>query len=243
MMDSIESIRLSDKLRGAMARLVNASLSERLADELANGITSGRWPVGRRLPPEHAIAAEFDVGRSTVREAIRVLVSRGLVASRQGSGTTVIAIREAGSLERALRSASFADVYRVRIALEAEAARLAADRSSRIVWEPLAAALRQRATASDAAGLAEADLAFHREVVVASGNPVLLDLFVHFEPRLHEVLRSIAAGVSGSGPVSRHDDEHASLLDALQQGDADAAVRLTRGMHEQTLRAITSSRG
>lgn len=65
----------------------------RLADEWTADIASGRHPVGSMLPTEAELCAAHRVSRHTVREALRVLEERGLVARRQGSGTTVLAER------------------------------------------------------------------------------------------------------------------------------------------------------
>lgn len=63
----------------------------RLANHLMEGIGSGRWPVGAALPTEKELCDAFGVSRHTTREALRQLESRGLIARRQGSGSTVLA--------------------------------------------------------------------------------------------------------------------------------------------------------
>ena len=67
-----------------------APLFRRIADALAAAIARGEYPVGTRLPPEFAIMRMFDASRFTIREALADLRSRGLVASRRGSGTVVL---------------------------------------------------------------------------------------------------------------------------------------------------------
>jgi DNA-binding GntR family transcriptional regulator len=61
-----------------------------IADELAANIRDGAYPLGSQLPVEHDLARYFDTSRQTVREALRVLVDKGLIMRRAGSGTTVI---------------------------------------------------------------------------------------------------------------------------------------------------------
>ncbi len=63
----------------------------RLAEHLMEGIAGGRWPVGAALPTEKELCDTFGVSRHTTREALRQLESRGLIARRQGSGSTVVA--------------------------------------------------------------------------------------------------------------------------------------------------------
>lgn len=63
----------------------------RLANHLIQEIGSGRWPVGAALPTEKELCDAFGVSRHTTREALRQLETRGLIARRQGSGSTVLA--------------------------------------------------------------------------------------------------------------------------------------------------------
>lgn len=61
-----------------------------IADELADEIRSGAYPLGTNLPVEHDLAERFDTSRQTVREALRILDDRGLIVRRAGYGTTVV---------------------------------------------------------------------------------------------------------------------------------------------------------
>nr|WP_225954351.1 winged helix-turn-helix domain-containing protein [Kibdelosporangium phytohabitans] len=65
-------------------------LSEQATEQMLCLVTSGEWAVGAKIPSEMALAAEFGVGRSTVREAIRELTGKGLLESRHGSGVYVV---------------------------------------------------------------------------------------------------------------------------------------------------------
>src|SRR6516165_9889803 len=65
-------------------------LFRRIADALADAMARGDYPVGSRLPPEFTLMRMFGASRFTIREALVDLRSRGLVASRRGSGTTVL---------------------------------------------------------------------------------------------------------------------------------------------------------
>ena len=70
-------------------------LHEAVAEQLRDAILDGRFPAGRKLPPERELAAEFRVNRTSVREAIKVLEGLGLVQVRQGDGVTVRPLVEA----------------------------------------------------------------------------------------------------------------------------------------------------
>ena len=71
-------------------QLVEAPLYRRVVDALREDIASGRVAVGNRFPTEDALCRRFGVSRHTVREALRALREEGLIASRQGAGTTVV---------------------------------------------------------------------------------------------------------------------------------------------------------
>ena len=75
-----------------------------LADDLAEDIIAGRYPVGSMLPSETELCERYDVSRYTVREAIRRIQSVGLVSTRQGLGTRVEQVSEARQFRLSLKS-------------------------------------------------------------------------------------------------------------------------------------------
>ncbi len=90
-------------------------------------ITSGRWPVNGRIPTEADLAAEFGVGRSTIREAIRSLAHLGLLEPAPGRGTFVRSLSPVhGVLSDFAAAHTWGDILAVRRALEVQAAELAA---------------------------------------------------------------------------------------------------------------------
>lgn len=102
------------------------SLVDTVVDALRAQLAAGEWKVGDRIPTEHALAEQLQVGRNTVREAVRVLVHAGMLRSRQGEGTFVVSTADPGEIMRGIQRSGIRDVLEVRVALEAEAARLAA---------------------------------------------------------------------------------------------------------------------
>ncbi|MGV9848224.1 FadR/GntR family transcriptional regulator [Streptomyces sp. NPDC003442] len=201
----------------------------RVESALRAMLTEGRWRPGERLPNEVALAAELGVGRSSVREAVRLLAHDGLVEVRHGSGTYAArppAPAGEGDMRRLLRRARLREVYEVRRALEVEAARLAA---GRIRPEDIGRlrdqlALREERAGGDPSAFIDADLAFHRTVVELSGNAVLLGLFTSVLPVLHEALVEMVSHEPALPDVSC---AHAELLDGLARGDADTAIAAT----------------
>jgi DNA-binding FadR family transcriptional regulator len=209
--------------------------------QLREQVLSGQWPVGGRLPAETELAQRLEVGRSTVREAVRALVHAGLLDTRQGSGTYVRSVTPEADWEPRLRRAAVLDAYEVRQALEVQAARLAASRRTEADIAALRAALaereRARARGKDARFI-ELDLAFHRAVVAAAHNPLLAEMFDSFVAVLREALLAVVTD-SGLGDVGA-DAAHARLADAIEAGDAAAAERATHDHLDPTAAAVRS---
>ena len=151
-------------------------LGDLAAAELRERLAAGTWEIGERLPSEAELARQLGVGRSTVREAIRVLVHAGLLETRQGAGTFALAHAGAAEWEGRLRSAELLEVCELREALELQAARLAAARRTPADLERIEMALAARDRLADeerGEAFVDADLAFHRAVVAAAHNALL----------------------------------------------------------------------
>ena len=140
---------------------VRRRIHESVAEQLRDAILDGRFACGQKLPPERELAAEFEVNRTSVREAIKVLEGLGLVSVRQGDGATVRPLTEASlsilpfAIHRHGRTdrQALADVTEVLTPLFYEMARLALDR-----YTPaqLAALRRLRDAVADAGAEREA---------------------------------------------------------------------------------------
>jgi DNA-binding FadR family transcriptional regulator len=211
-----------------------APLVRQVIAQLRAQITSGEWPVGRRLPPEPELAAALGVGRNTLREAVLALVHAGLLERRQGSGTYVVGDTElTGAVARRVAEARIADVIEVRRALEVEAARLAAQRRTPEDLAALDAALAAREAAwqaGEAASFVEADVELHLTVVVAAHNQVLAELYRDFREALQE---SLAGKIGEDLSPERHVD-HARLVEAIRAGDPDRAAAEAGSYFEPT---------
>jgi DNA-binding FadR family transcriptional regulator len=204
-------------------------------------VLSGQWAVGTRLPAETELAQRLEVGRSTVREAVRALVHAGLLETRQGSGTYVRSVTPEAGWEPRLRRAAVLDAYEVRQALEVQAARLAASRRTDADIAALRSCLAEREQArahGKDARFIELDLAFHRAVVAAAHNPLLAEMFDSFVAVLREALLTVVTD-SGLGDVGA-DAAHTRLAEAIEAGDAAAAERATHDHLDPTAAAVRS---
>ncbi|MFG2224786.1 FadR/GntR family transcriptional regulator [Streptomyces sp. NPDC048644] len=220
------------------------SLVDTVVEALRAQLTAGEWKVGARIPTEHALAEQLQVGRNTVREAVRVLVHAGMLRSRQGEGTFVVSTADPGDIMRGVQRAGIRDVLELRIALEAEAARLAAVRHEPADLERMRAALDAQATlevtpghpASDSLELyADHDIAFHKAVVEAAHNTALTATYGWFSSSVREAL--VTALDDHEIPKIVHGDHHA-VMEAIASGDPEAAERATRALLDKPKQAV-----
>ncbi|MCE4026557.1 FadR family transcriptional regulator [Microbacterium sp. Au-Mic1] len=203
-------------------------MADQTADVLLERIRDEEWALGARLPGETTLAAQLGVGRSTVREAIRQLAGRGVLSARQGAGVFVTALDVREDWDAVLQRADIVSVIEARAAIEGDAAALAAERRSADDLRAIRRALRNRSEhRSDLEEHVDADLAFHRAIVVAAANPILTELFDGFTPRLRQTMIAMLRIRASFGDDEDH-EAHVRLVDAIRSRDAAAASRLSR---------------
>ncbi|MEV8169991.1 FadR/GntR family transcriptional regulator [Microbacterium sp. NPDC077486] len=211
-----------------MTTVRRESLAEQAAELLLARIGAGEWQVGDKLPGETTLAPQLGVGRSTAREAIRILAGRGVLATRQGAGVFVTATEPAASWDAVLDRADIIAVLEARTAIEVEAAALAAERRTSADLDELTRTLAERdRRRTDVRAHVEADMAFHRAVVVASGNPVLRELFDGFAPRSLQAMIDMLR-IRGHHGDAADQDAHGRIGDAIAARDPQTAGALTR---------------
>ncbi|GHF42699.1 transcriptional regulator [Streptomyces mashuensis] len=220
------------------------SLVDTVVEQLRAQVANGEWPVGERIPTEHALAEQLQVGRNTVREAVRVLVHAGMLRSRQGEGTFVVSRTDPAEVMRGVRMAGVRDVLELRIALETEAARLAAARHEPADLARMRAALDAQTALEDAAGhplpegierYADLDVEFHRALVDAAHNGALTAAYGWFTSSVREALVTALGDRQMTDIV--HGDHHA-VMDAVASGDPEAADRAARTLLERQKQAV-----
>lgn len=211
---------------------------ERVVEQVEEAIHTGRVRPSERLPSERQLMEQFGVGRSTVREALRVLQSKGLVQSRPGdpNGPLVLPFSSDGLREQMTRMAraellSVRELLQFRITVEGASHRLAALHRTP---EQLAAldelmAAMEAAVGTDDELFAQADLRFHLAVGDAADNTlfgicnaVMLDI----------VQRLVQAKIRGArdrrAQMRESCRRHRLVLEAIRAGDGDLASRLAR---------------
>ncbi|MGX5820074.1 FadR/GntR family transcriptional regulator [Chitinophaga lutea] len=161
--------------------LKRKNLADEVAIQLQQLITSGVYAIGEQLPTEPALMQQFGVGRSTIREAVRLVANAGLVRVQQGLGTFVASLQPAGEpLSQRLNRAHFKDLNEVRLLLEVKIAEKAAFHRTKEDIAKMKAHLKKRydmAKAGDVEACCRADVDFHTSLAVASGNEIMVDLY------------------------------------------------------------------
>jgi GntR family transcriptional repressor for pyruvate dehydrogenase complex len=206
-------------------------LSDRLAASIAERIDGGAFKPGDRLPTELQFAAAYGVSRTVVREALHQLKSQGLVRSRQGSGVFVTAppAHRALAFDPKLLESMDAvlQMVELRRVIEGEMAALAAQRATRSQRSALRRTLAAIDAATDSGQLGvEEDLAFHRAIGEATGNPQFLRLLGILEVYARDAM-TVTKGYESMRAdfMDQVRVEHRAILAAIAAGDATAARR------------------
>lgn len=167
------------------------SLAERVADQLAGLIAENKFKKGERLPSEFQLAEAVNVGRGTIREAVKILVSRNIVEIRRGLGTFVS--EKTGLTEDPLglnfvedKSRLALDLMEVRAMIEPDIAALAAERATEEEIEAICLACHavEEKIRRKKPFVAE-DIAFHEMIAKSSRNQVVPKVI----PVIHSAIR------------------------------------------------------
>ncbi|WP_345075292.1 FadR/GntR family transcriptional regulator [Paeniglutamicibacter cryotolerans] len=229
-----------------MSRLISTPrpkrnrLSEQVAEQITADLIRRGLKPGDRLETEPELVEQYDVSRSVIREAGRILDERGLVDIRPGRGMVVAAFDGSGisrqyALMLELTDGTFRQLMEMRLVMEVGMTELAALNHT----EADAALIRETITAYGTAGAdqekaLEWDLAFHRALAIASGNP----FFVHSVEPINEYLRRTYK--SSLGYVAEQHatlQEHTAIAEAIFSRDSTKAAAMTRAHLERVLAA------
>jgi DNA-binding FadR family transcriptional regulator len=221
------------------------NLTQQLVHTLGEAIANGRYTSGAGLPSEAGLCEEYGISRSATREAIKMLTAKGLITSRPRQGIRVQPqehwnlfdpdvlgwiLRGSPSLEM-LR-----DFMQLRLAIEKEAATLAAESQDQDRIAAIGEALARMKDAEQ--GLAdplEADIAFHSNILSATGNPFYMQLRSFIETALRVTIR-FTNSLKGVDTASY--ENHRKLYSAIARGNAAAARKASEAMQREALALI-----
>lgn len=208
-------------------------LADRAYTAIVRIITDEELAIGDRLPSEAKLAAMFGMSRTIVRYALARLASDGITQARLGAGSYVKRRPSArlGTHMPMDALAATLGTYEVRFVLEAEAARLAAQRRS----DEQLAAIEQALEALRAALLSNApahdeDWLLHRAIVEATANAAFLPVFEHLQDAVMRILRAGVDISRSRAPevIGAMMDEHDAIVEAIRAQDADGAALAMR---------------
>lgn len=230
-------------MRDSFSPMLKQNLSESLAQRIRKTIQEGAYQKGDRLPPIMEMARRFGVGHPAVREALKKLETVGFVEIRHGSGVYVARTHDvlvhaspgySGSVTRKL----LVDLIEARIPIEMHSAASAARNAS---TEDLCEMRRLLALAErsfhDDEALSRSNMAFHRQIALASTNTVLTQLLDVLQELFQEEQRMI---LDIHGSRHRDHEEHMEIFEAVERGDEARSMERMRahleGVREVLLR-------
>ena len=203
-------------------------LSDKVIIAIKNDIAGGRLKKGQKIPAEPELMELYQVGRSTIREAIKTLAISGILKVQQGSGTFVTSKIKDETLNQRLRRADFDEINAVRSLLEKELVRLACmnrEEHHLLVMEDLLVRRKAAIEANAEKKCTDADIDFHIAIARASGNSVLTDLYQSFT----KVMRDFFSKREAQN-IARFADsqpKHEALARAIADRDQELAEEIT----------------
>ncbi|MFC4585852.1 FadR/GntR family transcriptional regulator [Sphaerisporangium corydalis] len=208
-----------------------------VVEAIGRRIVTGQDAPGSTLDLD-SLEVTYDVSKTVVREALKVLAAKGLVDARPKRGTFVRPRSEWSLLdpdllrwqfEDPMGSGMLDDLYEVRIIVEPAGARLAAGRRTEEDLARLTATLAEVTPRSGAKEIVKADLAFHRQLLEASHN----ELLIRMEYIIEIGLRARDLLVHAEGHREDFLPPHQAVLEAVRAADADGAERAMRALLEK----------
>jgi GntR family transcriptional repressor for pyruvate dehydrogenase complex len=229
---------------------VAAPRTEAAIESLRDLIASGRLRPGDRLPPEAELAAQLGASRNTAREAVRALVTAGVLDVRRGDGTYVTSLRpellfDGIAFAAEMLQADYSlELIAVRRILEGAASGLAAMSVDDETLAELAACLERMRDAETHEVMVQYDARFHALVASASGNATLASLLGGVSGQT--IRARVWRGNVDRGVVSRTISQHEDIFAALEAHDpvlAQATATIHVATTEAWIRSAMASGG
>ena len=225
-----------------------APLTEAAIERVRRLIISGRLVPGERLPAEAELSTELGVSRSSLREAVRGLVTAGVLDVRRGDGTYVTSLTPhllltgIGAAVELMQDDSILDLLESRRLIEPAVTALAAVRSTPDQRREMNEHIEEMARASAQKDLIRHDTDFHATVARASHNPVLASVLTGISSGT--VRTRVWRGIIDAEANQRTVEEHRAILAAIEARDArlaEAAALLHVSSVESWLRTMLAS--
>ncbi len=209
----------------------NQKLSDKISARIKQDILEGKYKAGEKIPAEPELMKTYEVGRSSVREAIKSLAMSGILKVQQGSGTFVSEVLPIDNMAERLRVADFDEINSVRKLLEEEMVRLAVDNHTATELAEMEKQLQLRKEAiviEDRQACTNADIAFHLTIAYASHNNVLASLYQNFTHTIRTFFSKREAQGITHFAMSHH--LHEELLKAIKTKRKKQAQEVIRNI-------------
>ncbi len=230
-------------------KIVRLKLSDQVFERLRELVASGELAPGDVVPSERVLMERFGVGRPAVREALQAMQSKGLITithggrSRVNALTAGVAFSQLDDIAKLLLSSEPANIEHLKVVrhiLERGTARLAAEKcTSRDASDLMGLIEAQRSKLGDAEAFMKADIAFHTRLAQISANPLIQSITEMMLTWLFEYHASL---LLWSGREETTLEEHASIVERLQENDVDGAERAIEAHLNRADSRFTSSR-
>ncbi|MFI0473741.1 FadR/GntR family transcriptional regulator [Halomonas sp. HMF6819] len=208
------------------------SLGEMIYEQLQRAIKSGSYQADERLPTEHELAAEFQVSRPIVRDALQKLREQGLIYSRRGAGSFVrsVGLRQPLGFGQIENIADLEDCYDFRLSVEPEAAARAAERHNEDDIKRIQSALKVLRDATNRRRHHEdADFQFHLAISQASGNHYYATAMEALEDHIAVGMQFHGLSLKATPDGLQHVfEEHKAIVEAIEQRQPSVARDLMR---------------
>jgi len=207
-----------------MALIQRISLAAEVASRLQEQILKGTYGLNQKLPVEQKLMDYFGVGRSTIREAVKILANSGYVRVQQGLGTFVEDDSGANeNMYQLLKRSDPSHVHEVRLILEMKMAEKAAQNRDANDVAKMEHYLAKKTKALDAnapAQFIEAHIQFYQAMAKASKNTMLIDLYKSFAKQMKIDMEAL---YSETVPTNVPTDMHVKLVESIMRQDPNRA--------------------
>ncbi|NSW83579.1 MAG: FadR family transcriptional regulator [Syntrophothermus sp.] len=205
------------------------TLPDKIAEDIKGIILEGRLKPGDKLPTERELAEQFNVGRTTIREALKALAAMGLITrTREGTivNTDVLSfVRDPLIRKLILEHITIKELFEARRLLEVQLAGLAAERASDEDLEEIGRALKEmQEELKVPQKFINSDIAFHEAIAKAAKNKVLVELFIAVRGLLWAA--QVAVVMYSPGVMERSLDYHTRIYGAIKDRRKDEAATI-----------------
>lgn len=221
-------------------KIKRQSVASQVYEQLKRNIINGTWTAGEKIPSENELVKMLGVSRISVREALKQLVSLGLLEARQGEGTFVKKLEADSYMNEllpllVLNRENIIELIKYREIIETGAIALAVERADDSDIQALEENIHNHETFRDDYEKAvQLDLEFHRLIAEASKNPFIIKANSIIKDIFHAVMEKIIERM-GSAPALYY---HKKMIEAIKERNKELAVSMMRENLVKTEKAM-----